>query len=225
MSVCASTNSASSSTVNSVESLSTYGNLPSVKKYDIGNYFSMSKILPGKELYDCISNCFTPDKNFSFPFDTSVPRSQAFLNKWLEEYDWLRYSKSSNGGFCLPCSLFASKSTKFKNQAQLITKPVVASNNSVNSFHRHVNSPNGLHAQCLKDMKSFMLRFEGKILPVNTQVNNQTVKEISKAKKILPSIIDSIILCGHLGIPLRGHRDDSCYHPKAGDYSINSGVG
>lgn len=112
---------------------------------------------------------------------------------------------------------------KAPNQAQLIniTKPVVASNNSVNSFHRHVNSPNGLHAQCLKDMKSFMLRFEGKILPVNTQ----TVKEISKAKKILPSIIDSIILCGHLGIPLRGHRDDSCYHPKAGDYSINSGVG
>ena len=41
--------------------------------------------------------------------------------------------------------------------------------------------------------------------------------------KLIP-IIDTIKLCGRLGLPLRGHRDDSKYHPEAGSYS-QGGVG
>ena len=56
-------------------------------------------------------------------------------------------------------------------------------------------------------------------------MNNHRVKELNKVKKILPSIIDSVILCGHLGIPLRGHRDDKRYHPEPGEYSKEAGLG
>ena len=199
--------------------------LSAAEKYDISTFFSMSKKLSDKERYNCIVNCFMPDKKFNFPVEAKTSKSRPFLHKWLDEYDWLRYSKYANGGYCLPCSLFASSSTKFQKQERLVTKPVKGCNNAVTFFKRHIESPNGLHASCLKDMKSFLLRFEGKILPINTQVNNQAVREISKAKKILPAIIDTVLLCGHLGLPLRGHRDDSDYHPKAGEYSTEPGLG
>ena len=32
-------------------------------------------------------------------------------------------------------------------------------------------------------------------------------------------IVDTIILCGQLGLPLGGHRDDSKYHPEVWEYS------
>ena len=41
----------------------------------------------------------------------------------------------------------------------------------------------------------------------------------------MPSIIDTVILCGHFGVPLRGHRDDNQSHPKDGEYSKIPGVG
>ena len=50
-------------------------------------------------------------------------------------------------------------------------------------------------------------------------------EKIEKNKAVLKPIIDTVILCGHLGIPLRGHRDDQKYYPEAGSYSVSSGVG
>ncbi|XP_046863470.1 52 kDa repressor of the inhibitor of the protein kinase-like [Xenia sp. Carnegie-2017] len=44
-------------------------------------------------------------------------------------------------------------------------------------------------------------------------------KEIEQNREILSPIIDSVIFCGRLGLPLRGHRDDSKYHPTVGCYS------
>ena len=55
---------------------------------------------------------------------------------------------------------------------------------------------------------------------LDTNFRNQVAENRSK----LMPIIDSIIFCGRLGIPLRGHRDDSKYHPDAGEYSTG-GVG
>ncbi|XP_046851760.1 52 kDa repressor of the inhibitor of the protein kinase-like [Xenia sp. Carnegie-2017] len=49
-------------------------------------------------------------------------------------------------------------------------------------------------------------------------------KEIEQNREILSPIIDSVIFCGRLGLPLRGHRDDSKYHPTVGCYS-SGGVG
>ena len=40
-----------------------------------------------------------------------------------------------------------------------------------------------------------------------------------RLKKILASIIDTIITLGRPFLPFRGHRDDSKYHPKVGEYS------
>ena len=39
-----------------------------------------------------------------------------------------------------------------------------------------------------------------------------------RLKKVLAPIIDTIITLARLCLPFRGHRDDSKYHPKVGEY-------
>ena len=46
---------------------------------------------------------------------------------------------------------------------------------------------------------------------------------VENRKKLIP-VIDTIKLCGRLGLSLRGHRDDSIYHPDVGCYSAG-GIG
>ena len=43
--------------------------------------------------------------------------------------------------------------------------------------------------------------------------------EIEENRKVLTPIIDTIMTLGRLGLPFCGHRDDSKYHPKVGEYS------
>ena len=45
--------------------------------------------------------------------------------------------------------------------------------------------------------------------------------EIEENSKVLVPIIDTIITLGRLGLPFRGHRDDSKYRPKVGKYSTD----
>ncbi|XP_057316859.1 52 kDa repressor of the inhibitor of the protein kinase-like [Hydractinia symbiolongicarpus] len=50
----------------------------------------------------------------------------------------------------------------------------------------------------------------------------QLQKQVADNRKFLTPIVDTIILCGRVCIPLRGHRDDSKYHPEVGNFSTGS---
>ena len=93
----------------------------------------MSNKLSDKERYDCIKNCFRPDKTFKFPVGGGKEsKKRQFSGRWLS------YSKSIDGAFCLPSSLFAHSSTRFSSQhANLILKPIEAGKNFVLFFKRH----------------------------------------------------------------------------------------
>jgi len=191
-------------------------------KYDVGFYFSLSKSLSDNDIYDLLVNCDVPADNFKFPKNST---RRQFQKKWLEDFDWLFYSKKFDGGFCLPCALFGHLSTKLKTSENLLTKAVSGGKGSVALLKKHDGAKQGLHADCLKLKESFLLRFQGKLVPINTLVDSVKVEKRNKAKAILPAIIDTVILCGHLGLPLRGHRDDKQFHPEAGEYAKISGVG
>ena len=60
---------------------------------------------------------------------------------------------------------------------------------------------------------NFMSQMSGKTQPINVIVDGALRKEIVCNRQILVPIIDSIIFCGRTNIALRGHRDDSRYHP------------
>ena len=53
----------------------------------------------------------------------------------------------------------------------------------------------------------------------------QTSEQTKKNNRILLTIIDLLKTAGQMGIPLRGHRDDSQYHPEVGELTTHAGVG
>ena len=74
----------------------------------------------------------------------------------------------------------------------------------------------GLHACTFPLLTSFLS---------HAMIDTNVKKEIEKNRKILRPIVDTVIFCGGLGLPLRGNRDDSKYHPEVGQYSTTGNFG
>ena len=91
-------------------------------------------------------------------------------------------------------------------------------------FKWHLNEISGIHSESMKNYSSFLNEMTGKVVPVNVQVV-QTSEQIKKNNRILLSIIDLLKTAGRMGIPLRGHRDNSQYHPEVGEPATHAGVG
>ena len=49
--------------------------------------------------------------------------------------------------------------------------------------------------------------------------NRKDKHEVEENRKVLAPIIDTVITLERLGLPLRGHHDDSKYHSKVWEYS------
>ena len=50
-------------------------------------------------------------------------------------------------------------------------------------------------------------------------INLSYQKQIEENRKFLAPIVDTVILCGRLALPLRGNSDDAKYHGEVGQYS------
>ena len=55
--------------------------------------------------------------------------------------------------------------------------------------------------------------------PIEVILGKKVKKEIEENRTKLASIADAVLYCGRLGLPLRGHRDDSKHHPEVRQYS------
>ena len=87
-----------------------------------------------------------------------------------------------------------------------------------------MNAISGIHNESTKNYSSFLNEMADKVVPVNVQVV-QTSEQTKKNSRILLSISDLLKTAGPMCIPLRGHRDDSQYHPEVGEPATNAGVG
>ena len=68
--------------------------------------------------YEVIRNVHAPSVDFKFPSHVDYGKQRHFSHAWLRDHSsWLVSSKALDGGFCLPCVLFA---TPQANRAVLI---------------------------------------------------------------------------------------------------------
>ena len=72
---------------------------------DVARYVQSSLPISDAEKYQLLTDPFKPGANYKFP---KRDNGRAFQYPWLELHYWLVYSKQENGGFCIPCVLFAS---------------------------------------------------------------------------------------------------------------------
>ena len=129
-----------------------------------------------------------------------------FQYSWLSKYSRLRYSEHCNGGFCLPCVLFA-KIGGFCSAPDLFArKPLGESEThfvkAVELIKQHKNRV--YHKQSVVALEEFVKVMSNKQLTVQQLMNRI---ETNRAK--IQSILQTIVLCGRQNIPLHGHHDSS----------------
>ena len=197
-------------------------NINEESKFDVGTYFSQaSKSLPETEIFDLINNVFSPDSDFKFPKHAG---GRKFRHAWLSEYDWLKYSPSREGGFCLPCSLF-SHGVPSKSKGLMTSKPIFPSANTHNALRDHANTLQGIHAFSVGAMNKFKLEYEGRAKSIDALIETAIAQKEEQLREVLRPIVDTVIFLGRRGLPFRGHRDSSSAYPEAGCYSTDPGLG
>ena len=198
------------------------GNVTSnfVHNFDVASYRERVKGMHSSEICELVRNVFKPDKDFSFP----KTNGRSFRYNWLESYSWLCYSPSMDGAFCLSCVLFGdifcSKATKIN---RLFSEPLRRWNDAAFTFKKHAGQGTGgemgLHASTFPMLTALLAQMSGATQPIEVILDTNVKREIEENRDKLASIADAVLYCGRLGLPLRGHRDDSKYHPEVGQYS------
>ena len=161
-------------------------------------------------------NVFLPQSNFVFPIT-----KRRFCYNWLDLCPWLAYSPVCDGAYCLFCVLFCNKVVTRKKK--LVHLPYSDWSDAQAQFKRHVNAISGIHSESVKKYSSFLNEMAGKVILANVQVV-QTSEQTKKNNSILLSITDLLKTAGWTDIPLRGHRNDSQYHPEVGEPGTHVGV-
>ena len=147
----------------------------------------------------------------------------------LKLYPWLCYSPGEDGAFCLSCALFGDRfAGKGQKIQKLFSHPFNYWNNATYTFKRHsVHGTGGemsLHACTFPILTSMPSQMSGAAQPIKVIIDSGIRKEVEENRKKLAPIVDSVLFSGHIGLSLRGHRDDDKYHPEVGSYSTG-GVG
>ena len=77
----------------------------------------------------------------------------------------------------------------------------------------------GLHFDTQSTYTKLLSDSSGVTDPINLILNTNLKNKIAENREKLTPIVDTIKLCGHLGLSLRGHRDDTKFHAEIGEYS------
>ena len=152
--------------------------------------------------HQLLKNHFKPGPNYKFPKGV---QGRTFQYKWLQAYPWLVYSKKENGGYCLPCVLFASSGYQSSTPGILATRPLIAFAKALETLRNHANKD--YHKTAVIRAEEFLKVMENQQPGISHRISQTVADTVKKNRKILSSIIKTIVLCGQQNISLRGHRD------------------
>lgn len=170
---------------------------------DIGLY--VRKKCTDEEKFILLKNRWLPPENYTFP--ASKIRNLKFQRKWLIDFPWLAYSKSLDGAFCQFCCLFCVSSVGKGNvQAKsLVKEPFSRWKDALEQFRLHQDAI--YHKNALVTAQNFVDVQEKKVIDISVQLDKAKQKEIEQNRRILKSIVETIILTGRQDIALSVHRD------------------
>ena len=126
---------------------------------------------------DLLDNVWRPPLGYRFPGRKLHGCVRHFRSSWLEKYPWLTYSPSKDGGYCLPCVLFAGDQPSL---GQLIRTPMVSSTKSCTTLSEH-NS-----CKTHQKQAEFLVRAEGGHTTVAPRLvsHNEQLIAANRAKMI-----------------------------------------
>ncbi len=189
---------------------------PAISSGDFGKVVKLKaeRRLSDDEKFALLNHCFVPS-SYTFPTRVISGRQRSFQHSWLGKYNGLCYSVTENGGYCKFCVLFAKCSPSVARLGVLVEKPFTnfkkASEILGDHFQGTGASSKGRisHKAAVEAAMAFTAVMENKALAIDAQLSSIRRKHIAENRLKLKSIVETVILCGRQGIPLRGHRDDN----------------
>ena len=164
--------------------------------------FVGTRVTNADQRYNLLNNLFKPCADYSFPKHTD---GRSFQFQWLQRYPWLVYSRQENGGFCLPCVLFATSGYRGSDPCVLVSRPLTTFGKALASLHKHADK--GHHKTAVIRSEEFLKTMTHQQPDIQCRLNQSMASRISLNRQKLHSIFKTIVFCGQQNIALRGHRD------------------
>ena len=130
-----------------------------------------------------------------------------FQRRWLQDYKWLRYGTSQEfqGGWCLPCILFLTESEK-SSLGVFVCSPFTNYNKSKELLEKH--SKKDFHLRAVDRAYEFKKTWLNPAGRIDTHIMDCSAKNVMLNSKILPLIVEAVLLCARQKIALQGHQQD-----------------
>ena len=170
---------------------------------DIGTYSTrdVSKMSDNDRLW-LLDNAFRPEVTYRYPHKEEYGKKRSFQSSWLNEFPWLCYSESCNGGFCVFCFLFAKHHLPL---GQLVTSAMTNFTRAKVTLLEH--SKQNIHIGATMDAMEFKSRMEGRAPTVQQLLLDERSSLVKRNRSKIMCILKTIVFCGRQMIPLRGHRE------------------
>ena len=160
--------------------------------------------LTAERKYNLVSNHFKPSVDFAFPRSSS---GRTFQYRWLTQFPWLVYSKQENGGFCLPCVIFASSGYRGSDPGVLVNRPLTAFTKALEILRKHTEK--GYHKEAVVGYEEFMRVMRHEQPDIRSRLSQTLIDRVASNRQKLSSIFKTVVFCGRQNIALRGHRDNA----------------
>lgn len=124
------------------------------------------------------------------------------------EFPWLSYSEKFDGAFCQFCFFFSPREVgkgSHSNAKALVTQAFNRWKDAKKTFRCHQTLD--YHKNAFISAEHFINVFDKKTVDISVQLNSAKRVEIEKNRKLLSSIVETIIFVGRQEIACRGHRD------------------
>ena len=183
-------------------SLLDVGNL--VKSVASKKLESAVDFLTDSEKYGYLTGHFRPPREYKFPSTYMNKCNRSFQGSWLAKYPWLVCSPTLDGGFCLPCFLFARNRS---GKGILVNTPFVHWTKVSSTLGNHATL--AYHLDCVTIADSFRCAYEDPRSSIRGQFNKELVDRIARNRQIMERIVRAILFLGKQGLAFRGRGEDS----------------
>lgn len=149
----------------------------------------------------------SPSSGYSFPCRIINGVKRHFQHSWLSKYNGLVYSKSTDGGYCKYCALFAIRGPNIAEFGVLVNKPFTNFKKVSDKLDQHFFGKQ-FHKDAVQKAMMFKKVQLNQATLIDQQLSTLRQQWVKQNRLKLRSIVETIIFCGRQGIALRGHRDD-----------------
>lgn len=183
--------------------------MPASSSPDVGSFDRKELLeLSDADKFHILTRHWKPTKDYQFPTKILHSKTRKFQSAWLESYPWLVYSPSLDGCLCKHCLFFAKAESPV---GKFVTTPETNWTKALTEIKEHATKD--YHRNASVKAENFVCNMTKPNTSIRGKVDADLQQNINDNRKVLGSVVKTVMLCGRQGLALRGHRDDGVLNP------------